>query len=68
MTNAAIKNQTEVNGARTAHIRDGAAVTEFLAWLHREVPKGNVTELSAVDQQEQPRLADDRQDRLSCRG
>lgn len=44
----AIKNQVEQQGTRDAHIRDGAAVTEFLHWLSIEAPKGTVDELSAV--------------------
>ena len=44
----AIKNETEQQGARDAHIRDGAAITEFLHWLSVEAPKGTVDELSAV--------------------
>lgn len=45
----ACKNETEVNGTRQAHIRDGAALTNFLAWLAREAPKGNVDELKAAE-------------------
>lgn len=44
----AIKNATEQQGTRTAHIRDGAAITEFLHWLSVEAPKGTVDELGAV--------------------
>jgi Xaa-Pro aminopeptidase len=43
------KNATELAGTRTAHIRDGAALCRFLAWLAVEAPKGGVDELSAVD-------------------
>ncbi|MEX0921932.1 MAG: aminopeptidase P family protein [Rhodovibrionaceae bacterium] len=32
----ACKNPVELEGARRAHTRDGAAVTRFLAWLARE--------------------------------
>ena len=35
-----------------AHLRDGAALTCFLAWLSREAPKGGVTERSAADRLE----------------
>lgn len=45
----ACKNPIEVEGARTAHRRDGAAVSEFLAWLSVEAPKGHLTEISAAD-------------------
>lgn len=44
----AIKNKVEIAGARSCHIRDSAAVVQFLAWLFQEVPKGTVSELSAV--------------------
>lgn len=44
----AIKNDTEQQGTRDAHIRDGAAIAEFLHWLSVEAPRGTVDELSAV--------------------
>ncbi|MEQ9520260.1 MAG: aminopeptidase P family protein [Parvibaculum sp.] len=47
------KNETEVNGTRTAHIRDGQALTRFLAWLERETTSGRVTEISAAKRLEQ---------------
>jgi Xaa-Pro aminopeptidase len=45
----ACKNSVEVQGTRNAHIRDGAALCRFLAWLAAEAPKGTVDELGAVD-------------------
>jgi Xaa-Pro aminopeptidase len=44
----AVKNETEIEGARAAHKRDGAALTKFLAWFDREAPKGKLTEIDAV--------------------
>ena len=44
----AIKNAVEIAGARTAHVRDGAAVANFLAWFDREAPAGSLTEIEAV--------------------
>nr|TFG53899.1 MAG: aminopeptidase P family protein [Hyphomicrobiales bacterium] len=44
----ACKNETELAGTRTAHLRDGAALTKFLAWLSREAPKGHLSEIDAV--------------------
>ena len=32
----AIKNAAEIRGARAAHVRDGAALARYLAWLDRE--------------------------------
>jgi Xaa-Pro aminopeptidase len=45
----AVKNATEIAGARAAQQRDGAAVTKFLAWLDQEAPRGNLTEIDAVE-------------------
>ncbi len=36
----AVKNETEIAGARAAHRRDGAALVRFLAWLDREAREG----------------------------
>jgi Xaa-Pro aminopeptidase len=44
----AVKNQAEISGARAAHIRDGVAVTRFLAWFDREAARGALTEIDAV--------------------
>ncbi len=45
----ACKNATELAGTRAAHIRDGAALTSFLAWLSVEAPKGGLDEIAAVE-------------------
>jgi Xaa-Pro aminopeptidase len=45
----AVKNATEIAGAHAAHLRDGAAVARFLAWLDREAPSGKLTEIDAVE-------------------
>jgi Xaa-Pro aminopeptidase len=44
----AIKNDVEIAGTRAAHVRDGAAVARFLAWLDREAPQRKLTEIAAV--------------------
>ena len=44
----AIKNETEIDGARAAHRRDGVALVRFLAWLDREARVGKLTEIDAV--------------------
>ncbi|MBY0509876.1 MAG: aminopeptidase P family protein, partial [Rhodospirillaceae bacterium] len=46
------KHPTELQGVREAHIRDGAALARFLAWLSVEAPKGTLTEITAADQLE----------------
>ncbi len=45
----AVKNAAEIAGAHTAQLRDGAAVTRFLAWFDREAPAGRLTEIDAVE-------------------
>jgi Xaa-Pro aminopeptidase len=45
----AVKNAAEIAGARAAQLRDGAAVTRFLAWFDREAPRGMLTEIGAVE-------------------
>jgi Xaa-Pro aminopeptidase len=44
----AAKNGAELEGARAAQLRDGAAVARFLAWFDREAPKGKLTEIVAA--------------------
>jgi Xaa-Pro aminopeptidase len=53
----ACKNEVELEGTRNAHLRDGVALTRFLAWLAGAAPEGGVTELSAADRLEQFRRA-----------
>jgi Xaa-Pro aminopeptidase len=45
----AVKNRIEIDGARAAQLRDGAAVTRFLAWFDRQAPRGELTEITAVE-------------------
>ncbi|CAN5375842.1 aminopeptidase P family protein [soil metagenome] len=42
------KNATELAGTRKAHIRDGAAMVRFLAWLDRAGPSGLIDEMAAA--------------------
>jgi Xaa-Pro aminopeptidase len=42
------KTAAEIEGTRTAHLRDGAAMVEFLAWLDAESPNGSLTEIDVV--------------------
>jgi Xaa-Pro aminopeptidase len=45
----AVKNATEIEGARRAHRRDAVALVRFLAWIDREAPSGALTEIDAVE-------------------
>ena len=53
----AIKNETELKGMRDCHVRDGAALSEFFAWLEEQIiEKGaKVDEVEAADKLEQIR-------------
>jgi Xaa-Pro aminopeptidase len=53
----AVKNTAEIKGARAAHVRDGVAVTRFLAWLDKEAAGGELDEIAAVRQLEAFRRA-----------
>ena len=45
----AVKNAVEIAGAKAAQLRDGVAVTRFLAWFDGEAPRGSLTEIDAVE-------------------
>jgi Xaa-Pro aminopeptidase len=45
----ATKNPIEIEGTRTAHRRDAAALARFLAWIDREAQTGALTEIDAVE-------------------
>ena len=53
----ACKNQTELDGAIQAHIRDGAAICEFLAWVDGINPEAGITEIDIVKMLETKRAA-----------
>lgn len=42
------KTAAEIAGMREAHLRDGAAVVEFLCWLDQQTPKGGLSEIDVV--------------------
>ncbi len=48
----AVKNETEIAGTTAAHIRDGAAICEFLAWISAQGPAPDLTEIDVVKQLE----------------
>ena len=43
----AVKNQTEMENLRKAHLKDGIAVTHFMYWLKTHIGKIPMTEVSA---------------------
>lgn len=52
-----VKNETELNGMRNCHIRDGAALTEYFAWLEDQLinKKASLDEVTAADKLEEIR-------------
>jgi Xaa-Pro aminopeptidase len=53
------KNEVELAGMRNAHLRDGVALTRFLAWLDENAENGKITEMSAASQLEMLRRQGD---------
>lgn len=42
------KNARELAGVRAAHLRDGVALAQFLAWFDRQAPNRKLTEIDAA--------------------
>ncbi|KAL8710954.1 MAG: hypothetical protein Q9220_004553 [cf. Caloplaca sp. 1 TL-2023] len=57
----AIKNATELEGMRACHIRDGASLSEYFAWLEEEllVKKSKLDEVQGADKLEEIRSKKD---------
>jgi Xaa-Pro aminopeptidase len=48
----AVKNASEIAGARAAHLRDGAAFARFLAWFDTAVAAGPLDEIGVAERLE----------------
>jgi len=48
----AIKNKTEINNTKIAHLFDGIALTKFIFWLKNNYKKTKITEISAQNKLE----------------
>ena len=55
----AVKNKTEVDNTRAAHVKDGVAFTKFMYWLKTNIGKIPMTEISASDYLEARRREQD---------
>ncbi|WP_455476680.1 aminopeptidase P family protein [Bartonella sp. B41] len=51
----AIKNDTELNGARNAHLCDGVALIRFFSWLDKQIPS-TISEIVAAQKLEEYRI------------
>lgn len=58
----AVKNEVELEGMRQCHIRDGAALTEYFAWLDDQLinKKAQIDEVDGADKLESIRAKHDR--------
>lgn len=45
----AVKNEAEIRATKNAHIRDGAAMVNFLFWLKQTIGKTEISEISLAD-------------------
>jgi Xaa-Pro aminopeptidase len=45
----AVKNRTELDGMRQAHVRDGVALVRWLVWLEGEIGRNPHTEITIAD-------------------
>jgi Xaa-Pro aminopeptidase len=54
----AAKNEVEIAASRRAHVRDGVALTKFLAWFDGLSTSGRMTEIDAAVQLESFRAAE----------
>lgn len=55
-----IKNETEIQGFRDSHIRDGAALARYFAWLEEQLHNGvSVDEFSAAEELDKFRAKQD---------
>lgn len=48
----AMKNETELENIRRAHIKDGVAVTKYMHWVKTRLTEETITEMSAAEQLE----------------
>lgn len=48
-----IKNKTEIENERKAHVKDGVVVTKLIYWLKKNIGKTEITELSVEDKLEE---------------
>ncbi|WP_185985171.1 aminopeptidase P family protein [Aureimonas mangrovi] len=60
------KNEIEIAGSRAAHLRDGAAIVSFLAWLDAQ-PVGSLTEIDAASKLADIRAAFGEKDGMALR-
>ena len=53
MHSKARKNPAEIDGTRAAHLRDGVAISRFLAWFDKTVPNSQLDEIGVAQKLEE---------------
>jgi Xaa-Pro aminopeptidase len=48
----AVKNPVEIQNMKTAHLKDGIALTKFMYWLKQTIDQSHITEQSAAERLE----------------
>ena len=48
----ALKNPVEIQGFKSCHVRDAAALCSYFAWLEKEIPKGKTYSQFIIDNKE----------------
>lgn len=56
----ALKTQQEKDAMRSAHLKDGVALTKLLYWIDQEAPKGQISELDIVAKLQELREVQDK--------
>ena len=51
-----LKNDTELAATENAHLKDGAAMVNFICWLKQNIGRETITEISAADRLEKFRM------------
>ena len=51
-----LKNDTELAATENAHLKDGAAMVNFIRWLKQNIERETITEISAADRLEKFRM------------
>ena len=51
-----LKNDTELAATENAHLKDGAAMVNFICWLKQSIGRETITEISAADRLEKFRM------------
>lgn len=55
-----IKNEVEIKNLKNCHVRDGVAMVKFMYWLHQNIGKQKITEISVANKLRELRSQQDK--------